>query len=120
MHRTSIRGTQARIDVEQSGATAFRRRLVVSPVRDPEGLRAALGRAIAGWQTYPGVALSASDTGWEIQVPRGLDAGHESHFPLVLAEFLAMVEAGSAPPALARDTFAKYALLARAAIEAKT
>jgi hypothetical protein len=31
-----------------------------------------------------------------------------------------MVEAGSSPPALARDTFAKYALLARAAIEAKT
>ena len=121
MHRASIRGTRARIEVEQSGATAFRRRLVVSPVRGPEGLRAALGRAIAGWQpTYPGLALSASDTGWEIQVPRGLDTGHESHFPLVLAEFLAMVEAGSAPPALARDTLAKYALLARAAMEAKT
>ena len=47
-----------------------------------------------------GIEVAAAGAGWEIRVPRVLDTGHESHFPLVLAEFLALVDRGSAPPAL--------------------
>jgi len=114
-HRTVIRGTRAEIRVEVSAATGFRRRLSVLPRHDADRLRAALERAVAAWQgEHPGVALSAAGAGWEIRVPRALDGGHERHFPLVLADFLAMVERGSAPPTLAADTLAKYTLLARA------
>jgi predicted dehydrogenase len=114
-HRTVIRGTRAEIRVELSAATGFRRRLSVLPRHDADRLRAALERMVAAWQgEHPGVALSAAGAGWEIRVPRALDHGHESHFPLVLADFLAMVERGSAPPALAAETLAKYTLLARA------
>jgi hypothetical protein len=114
-HRTVIRGTRVEIRVEVSAATGFRRRLSVLPRHDADHLRAALERAVAAWQgEHPGVALAAAGAGWEIRVPRALDSGHESHFPLVLADFLAMVERGSAPPALAADTLAKYTLLARA------
>jgi predicted dehydrogenase len=114
-HRTVIRGMRAEIRVELSAATGFRRRLSVLPRHDADRLGAALERAVAAWQgEHPGVALSAAGAGWEIRVPRGLDTGHESHFPLVLADFLAMVERGSAPSALAAETLAKYTLLARA------
>jgi hypothetical protein len=64
------------------------------------------------------VSLSADETGWEIQVPRNLDAGHESHFPLMLVEFLSLVDGKSAPPTLMTDTLAKYVLLAQAAAAA--
>src|SRR5262249_50270426 len=119
IHRTVIRGTRAEIRVEQSPATSFGRRLSVLPRADADRHRLALERAIARWQSdHPGVSLAAAGGGWEIRVPRALDTGHESHFPLVLAEFLALVDRGCAPPELATDTLAKYVLLAEASAKA--
>ena len=118
-HRTVIRGTRAEIRVEQGPVTGFRRRLTVVPHLDTDRVRAALDRVVAAWQgEHPGIAVSSADPGWEIRVPGRLDAGHESHFPLVLAEFLDLVDRGGAPPALAADTLAKYVLLARASAAA--
>jgi predicted dehydrogenase len=119
-HRSVIRGTRVEIRVDQSAATGFRRRLSVVPRREASRTKAALERAITKWQgECPGLALSEAGSGWEISVPRALASGHESHFPLVLADFLALVERGSWPPALATDTLAKYTLLTRAAVEAR-
>jgi predicted dehydrogenase len=119
-HRAVIRGTRVEIRVDQSAATDFRRRLSVVPRGEASQTRVALERAITKWHAeYPGLALSEVGSGWEINVPRALASGHESHFPLVLADFLALVERGSWPPGLAADTLAKYALLARASVEAR-
>jgi len=63
--------------------------------------------------------VSEVGAGWEIRVPRPLDAGHERHFPLALADFLSRVERGSLPGGLAANTLAKYTLLARASTEAR-
>jgi predicted dehydrogenase len=118
-HRTVIRGTRAEIRIEQGPATGFARKLSVLPRGDQARARASLEKAVGGWQgEHPGVSLSADETGWEIHVPRNLDAGHESHFPLVLAEFLSLVDGKSAPPTLMTDTLAKYVLLAQAAAAA--
>jgi hypothetical protein len=65
------------------------------------------------------VEAVGTDRGWDIRVPRALDTGHESHFPLALADFLTLVERGGAPPALAADTLAKYALLTGASAAAR-
>jgi predicted dehydrogenase len=114
-HRSVVRGSRAEVRVEQDASTSFRRRLSVVPRGGAAGVDQALDRAVASWQAErPGVALGATGDGWEILVPRALDAGHESHFPLVLADFLAMVERGAAPSGLVADTLAKYELLARA------
>ena len=118
-HRIIIRGTRSVIRVEQGPSTGHKRRLTVMPRADAGAVGVALVRAVADWQgAHPGVAVASAGTGWEIRVPTELDTGHESHFPLVLADFLTLVERGSAPPALAADTLAKYALLARASAEA--
>jgi predicted dehydrogenase len=114
-HRTVIRGTRAEIRVEQGPATGFARKLSVLPRVDQARGRASLEKAVGSWQgEHRGVSLSAVETEWEIHVPRSLDTGHESHFPLVLAEFLSLVDAKSAPPRLMTDTLAKYTLLAQA------
>ena len=118
-HRSVIRGTRAEIRVDQGAATDYRRRLLVVPRGEATQIRAALGRALAKWQDeFPGFAVSEAGSGWEISAPRALTSGHESHFPLVLADFLALVEGGSWPPGLAADTLAKYTLLAQASAEA--
>jgi predicted dehydrogenase len=119
-HRSVIRGSRAEIRVEQNAETGFRRRLSILPRGAPERVRVALERAVAAWQdAHPGLAVSEAGAGWEIRVPRELDAGHESHFPLVLADFLTLVERGSAAPNLAGETLAKYTLLTRASVEAR-
>ena len=119
-HRAVFRGTRAEIRVEQDASTGFRRRLSVSPRSDGAQVRAAVERAVAGWQgAWPGVAVAEGGGALEILVPRTLDTGHESHFPLVLAEFLTFVDQGRTPAARAADTLAKYALLARASAEAR-
>jgi hypothetical protein len=88
-------------------------------VAPANGLRHALERAMDGWQRdHPGLAIEPVGAGWEIRIPQVLDAGHESHFPLVLDEFLSWVERGAAPAALGRDVRAKYELLAEAAAAA--
>jgi hypothetical protein len=71
---------------------------------------------VAGWQErFPGVALADAAGDVELRIPRALDTGHESHFPLVLAEFLARIDRGERPGAEAADTLGKYTLLASAA-----
>ena len=119
-HRIIIRGTRSEIRAEQGPSTGHKRRLTIWRRGDADALRAALDRAVADWQNaHPGVAAESVGPGWEIRVPDGLDTGHESHFPLVLADFLTLVERGSAPPALTADTLAKYSLLAQASTEAR-
>jgi len=119
-HRSVIRGTRSLVRVEQGPATGFRRRLSIEPRVEPDRVRAALERALAAWPgAHPGPSLVPAAAGWEIRVPPALDAGHERHFPLVLAEFLTLVEGGRMPARRAADTLAKYTLLAQAAAGAR-
>jgi hypothetical protein len=98
-HRSVIRGTRAEILVEQHEGTGFRRRLSLVPLRDGKGVRAALTNAVAAWQAaHPGLDIVAAGATCEIRLPRSLDVGHEAHFPLMLADFLALIDGGRMPP----------------------
>ena len=119
-HRAHLRGTRADIDVEQSAATGWRRRLLVTPARDATGVEAALRRCVADWQApLPGLAVTGAAGGWELSIPPGLRTPHESQFPRVLAEFLGYVEQGQWPARRMANTRAKYELLAEARAVAK-
>jgi hypothetical protein len=50
-----------------------------------------------------------------VQVPAGLDAGHEAHFAELLDELLGWIDSRHWPASLAAGTLAKYTLLAEAA-----
>jgi predicted dehydrogenase len=119
-HRSVIRGGRAELRIEQGAVTGWERRLSIVPRHEPDRVRATLVRIVSGWQAaHPGLALAETAAGWDLRVPRTLDVGHEHHFPLVLADFLALVDGASPPPSLAADTLAKYTLLARASAEAR-
>ena len=117
-HRSLIRGTRAEIRVEQHEGTGFRRRLSIVPLRDGSRVRDTLARAVESWQgEHPGLEVVEVGGACEIRVPRALDVGHERHFPLMLREFLSLVDGGTPPGELAAATLAKYILLAQAAAE---
>lgn len=119
-HRSVVRGRRAEIRVEQGGGAGVDRTLSIWPHSDARDVGVALDRAVAGWQRdHPGVAIKPSGDAFEVVVPRGLDGGHESHFPLVLAEFLSLAERGALPPDVGARTLAKYSLLARASTAAR-
>lgn len=116
-HRMVVRGTRARLRLEQGPRTRHRRQLVVEPLAGAPGVVRALEGALARWQTeLPGAGLRPAGEGChEVVVPAGLDAGHESHFAMVLDEFVRVLDGGQWPGDLAARTVAKYTLLAAAA-----
>lgn len=115
MHTATINGTRSIVRIEQGPETEFRRRLFVEPHADRARVGAALERAIGAWTPeYPGVTVVPEPRGFELEIPPRLRTGHESHFPLVLDEFLGAIDGRPWPPERSAATLAKYELLSRA------
>jgi predicted dehydrogenase len=115
IHSTIIAGTAVKVHVEQGLHTGARRRVVVEPRSDATRVGDALAKALAAWQDdLPGLSVMPALRGFEVEIPDHLRTGHESHFPLVLDDFLTSVERGTWPDERAAATLAKYELLARA------
>ena len=115
--RLIVHGTRADVWREQGPETGHRRCVFVEPHDgDPRGL----SDLVDGWRSeLPGVGLKAAKgRRWEIVIPPAVDAGHESHFALVLDTFVRAIDDGAWPAALAERTLAKYALLSDAAARA--
>ena len=114
-HSALIVGTRAGLRIEQGLHTGFERRLFIEPRGDAHRVEVALHDLVSEAQNdHPGLAIGPAPRGFELQIPAALRTGHESHFPLVLAECLRTVDAGRFPDARAAETLAKYELLARA------
>jgi len=131
--RNVVHGTRAGIRLEQSARTGYRRKVFVEPYGEAGRVERALRDAVEAWRAeLPGVAVApaaGSETAgrgtagpespgpgaYEVIVPPSLDGGHETHFPLVLDEFLRIVDERRWPAAVAARTLAKYTLLAEAA-----
>lgn len=116
-HSMVVRGTRVHLRLDQGPHTGHRRQLVVEPLAGAPGVVRALEAALVRWQAeLPGLALRpGGERRHEVVVPAGLDAGHESHFALVLDEFIRAVDDGQWRRELSARTVAKYALLAAAA-----
>jgi len=73
------------------------------------------GEAMTAWQTdFPGISAAPSVLGFEISIPDSLRTGHETHFAMVLEEFLDYLDAGEWPEALGARIRMRYTLLAHA------
>jgi len=116
IHSTLALGTRADILMERAAHTGNRRRLLVRPHGNAERVQQAMADMVGAVQReLPGVAVAPTDDGRaEVTIPPALDAGHESHFALVLDEFLKTVDDRHWPVARAERTLAKYTLLAEA------
>jgi len=115
--RIAVHGTLGDVVLEQGPRTGHRRRLVVALSKGASGVERALGDAVAAWQAeLPGLGVGAAGAGqYEVTIPSGLDAGHESHFTRVLDDFLTLIDTRRWPATLVARTLAKYTFLAEVA-----
>ena len=125
-HTMLLRGTRATVRVEQSERTGFRRRIWLAPASGPgaaggaasAALAAAVERAVSAWQgDLPGLAAAPGPEGIELILPAA--SGHESHFALVLREFVDRVARKDPMTEQSARTLAKYELLAAAIAAAR-
>ncbi|MCB1745413.1 MAG: hypothetical protein KDK91_33915, partial [Gammaproteobacteria bacterium] len=115
-HQARIRGTRCEVLSSLGPQTGFKPTLLVRAAPGA-ALDAALERAVQRWQDdHPGVAARACGPGeWRIELPAGLEGGHESHFPIVLDEFLRRAYGEQCDiEILARRIRARYGLLGEA------
>ena len=115
-YRATVRGTQAVIVTVRGPETGFRPELHIAPRRPGRGgFDARLDETLATWaRDFPGLSRRTSGHGHEIVIPAGLLTPHEAHFPMVLDEFLDVLDANEWPTALAARIRARYTLLAKA------
>ena len=110
----TVRGTGARIVFRQGPDTGHKAELVVAPGRDGDfeaRLRSAISALVP---EFPGLATDVAGDGFRLSVDPDLDGGHESHFPLVLDEFLDLLAAPGGAESLTARIRARYRLLAEA------
>jgi predicted dehydrogenase len=111
---TLARGTRADVAMERTARTGYQRKLLVCPHVASRATLVDLVAALRG--EFAGIEVAPTDGDrHEVTIPAALDHGHESHFPLVLDEFLTAIDERRWPGARAGRTLAKYTLLAEAA-----
>ncbi len=114
LNSVTLRGRHVNAIVRQGPETGYRADLHLQPVAGAD-VEPALHHAIGQWQDrFPGLSVEPSDLGFRFVIPPGLDHGHESHFPLVLATFLDHLDRGQWPESLRARIRMRYTLLAKA------
>lgn len=113
LHPCVVRGTRCNLVVRHGPETAYVAELHVEPVAGIE-IEPILEDAIANWQSdFPGLGMQRANNGLKFTIPDALRTSHESHFAMVLENFLDYVESGRWPDWLTSGIRMRYELLAR-------
>jgi predicted dehydrogenase len=108
-HFSVLRGTLASLVIRQDSAHGYRPVLSVEPLQVTGDYEQALLRAIGELQgAYPGLALSKTAAGWEVQVPARFEMDHEATFAEVTKKYLDFVKTGKMPGWEVPNMLAKY------------
>ena len=107
----TARGTKAELTVESGPETGFQPEMCLHP---DEALD--LSAAAAQWRAaFPSLEITATEDGGHIlRLPTKDQVGHDAQFPLMLDQFLDLVEADTWPADLMARIRTRYTLLARA------
>jgi len=113
-HPCTVRGTRCDLIVRHGAETSHVAELDL--LRKPGiAIEAPLAEAIASCQNeFPGLGYERRDGGFRLTIPASLRTDHESHFAMVLENFLDYVDAGRWPNWLAPSIRLRYEILAHA------
>jgi predicted dehydrogenase len=114
LHHALMRGRLAELRLEHGPHTNFAMELELhgSGHADLEG---AVQASMTQWrERFPGLSYTREGGGIRLQLPAHLRTTHESHFAMVLNEFLDYLDAGTWPRELSTRIAERYGLIAKA------
>ena len=113
MHHVVMRGHYCNLLVRQGPETQYQAEVHLQPLVD--NFESRLKSERQQWQQrFPGLDYQSSEIGFRFIAPTDLDHGHESHFALVLNQFLDYLDAGKIPDDVTSRIRSRYTLLAQA------
>ncbi len=109
-HGFTARGENAELTVRHGPETGFQPEMRLRFHNNGD-----FSAALAPWRAkFPGLEFVASGDGYILHLPPAAETGHGDQFPLVLDQFLDLVDADAWPRDLAARIRTRYTLLARA------
>ncbi len=113
-HFLIARGQNADLVYRLDGSTGFKPDLRLRSTSGNKLLSILQDRA-ANWQAeFPGLKIKPIGDEFQLDLPSDLDVGHEGHFPLVLDEYLDLLDRGDWPTRRMLRIRSRYTLLAKA------
>ena len=114
LHPSIVRGTRCSVRVRHGHETGYVAEMHLEPTAGA-AIGTRLDEAVAEWQEdFPGLGIEALDDGFRFTVPDALRSTHESHFAMVLENFLDYLDAGRWPQWLSPSIRMRYEIIARA------
>jgi predicted dehydrogenase len=109
-HYSIMRGTKANLVIRQGADQQYKPVLYIEPVNKKDtSFATTLMEQLKSIQSkYPGVELTKTGSGWEVNIPGKYKEGHEAHFARVTEKFLQYFKDGKLPGWEVPNMLAKY------------
>ncbi len=108
-HYSIMRGTKSNLVIRQGAEQQYKPTLYVEPVAEQTDFKEQLDKAIAEVnKQYPGVGVSKTANGWQVNIPDQYKLGHEAHFTQVTEKYLEYLKQGKLPDWEVPNMLAKY------------
>jgi predicted dehydrogenase len=108
-HYSIMRGTKSNLVIRQGAEQQYKPTLYVEPVAEQADFKEQLDKAIAEVnKQYPGVGVSKTANGWQVNIPDQYKLGHEAHFTQVTEKYLEYLKQGKLPDWEVPNMLAKY------------
>lgn len=108
-HYSVMRGSKANLIIRQGQEQNYKPMLYIEPVGNDASYAQAMEAAFKNVEAlYPGISLKKDTKGWQVEIPKKYDNGHEAHFAQVANKYMEYLKAGKLPDWEVPNMITKY------------
>ncbi|MBU1823238.1 MAG: Gfo/Idh/MocA family oxidoreductase [Bacteroidetes bacterium] len=108
-HYSIMRGSKANLIIRQGKEQNFKPMLYIEPVGNDANYAQNLEEAFKKVEAlYPGISLKKDAKGWQVEIPKKYDNGHEAHFAQVANKYMEYLKDGKLPTWEVPNMITKY------------
>jgi hypothetical protein len=118
-HYSIFRGTSSNLVVSNKSQKGARSGLIVEPTNKSKLICSEIEKELGKMgEEFKDISIIPENDNLVLDIPLGIQAGHEAHFSQVFTEFMKLVERGETTKRIASNILTKYRLLTAAREEA--
>jgi predicted dehydrogenase len=108
-HYSIMRGSKANLIIRQGKEQNYKPMLYIEPVGNNADYAQNLEEAFKKVEAmYPGISLKKDAKGWQVEIPKKYDNGHEAHFAQVANKYMEYLKDGKLPTWEVPNMITKY------------